>query len=186
MNEFDNLKPEEVKNLFHYAPVALAKVSPDGSILDCNNEWCQLLEYSRSEMQRMSWQDITPGMDEKTMDSENVMAVIRGEQPFYNMLKTVRTKTGNDIRVWLRAIGNHNESGEFLYFWSYYKPHVELDNTVFVRNPKTGKDIPDVLKVCIAYAKANPKVTALLIAFIMGGPTAVRQVLMEIFPELIK
>lgn len=184
MHEFEHLSAREVKNLFHFAPVAMAKIAPTGKVLDCNDEWCRLTEYSRSEMQRMTWIDITPTREEQNRDSENVRSVIRGDVPYYDMLKTVRTKSGNDIRVWLRAVGNHNPDGEFLYFWSHYKPHVDLDHTVFTRNPKTGKDVPDVTKMIVAYAQAHPRITLLIVAFLMGGPAAVRELAILLFPDI--
>lgn len=166
-----------------YAPLAMAKVSPDGAILDCNTEWCRLLEYSRAEMKHMTWIDITPGREEQNRDAENVEAVVSGALPFYDMLKTVRTKSGTDIRVWLRAVGNYDANGDLLFFWSHYSPQVELDHTVFTRNPKTGKDVPDVAKVLAMYATSHPKVSILLLAFFFGGPSAVRWFLALFFPE---
>lgn len=185
IREFEHLGSEEIWNLFYFAPVAMAKIDSTHKILDCNEEWCKLTEYSRSEMQRMTWIDITPAREEQNRDAENIRSVVRGEVPYFDMLKTIRSKSGNDIRVWLRAVGNHNPEGEFLYFWSHYKPHVELDHTVFTRNPKTGKDMPDLLKIFISYAQAHPTVAVIVLAFFMGGPAAVREILILLFPEFI-
>lgn len=135
-----------------------------------------MLKYSEAELLLMTWRDITPDRNEVNRDSENMRAVIRGDIPYYDFWKTVRAKDGTDIPVHLRAVGNHDEEGNFLFFWSFYKPEVQLDHTVFMKNSKTGKDVPDPLKIAWTWARENPRVALLLFIALFGGQEAVNQI----------
>ncbi len=46
--------------VFDLAPVGMAVLAPDGRWLEVNAELCRLLGYSRPELERLTWADLTP------------------------------------------------------------------------------------------------------------------------------
>ena len=106
------------KTLFTESPVGIAKVALDGRFLDINQAFCTIVGYSRSEMMRKRFQDITHPEDLQG-DIDEVNAVIRGEIDHYNMIKRYVTKEGKIVWVELYVTAVRNEQGKVEYFVSH-------------------------------------------------------------------
>lgn len=89
--------------VWNHSPHPIALVDSDGTWLEVNPPFCNLLEYSEPELQQMRWQDITIGQDIKA-DEENIRRLLNGEIPQYSMYKTYITKFGKMIYVRLSVI----------------------------------------------------------------------------------
>jgi len=47
------------RDLFHFAPIGMAEVSTDGNFLDINASFCKFLGYTRNELMKLNFRNIT-------------------------------------------------------------------------------------------------------------------------------
>lgn len=88
------------KNVFDYSAVGVALVSPDGRWLNVNQAICEMLGYSRQELMKGSFQDITHP-DDLAADMAFVSQMLKKERESYQMEKRYIKKGGDVIWVLL-------------------------------------------------------------------------------------
>ena len=102
--QIKNLLVEEskrlFKNVFDYSAVGVALVSPDGRWLNVNQSVCDMLGYSKEELLKGSFQDITHP-DDLATDMAFVGQMLRKEIETYQMEKRYFRKDGSIIWVLL-------------------------------------------------------------------------------------
>jgi PAS domain S-box-containing protein len=148
----DSIDKEHLKRALYYAPYGVSVVDKEGYWKWVNHRLCDLLGYTSSELTSgMTWQDLTPDAKEREHDQKMVDKVLSGDIPSYTMLKTYRTKSKREILCKLTAVENKEgdlPTGDFLFFWSYIEPAVEIDSEYLKPSPRNpNKVIPDSGKV---------------------------------------
>ncbi len=82
------------RDLFHLAPIGMAEVSLDGQFLEVNSSFCEFVGYSRKELMRRGFNQITHPQD-RDLSMDYFARLIRGEFKQYNLEKRYRHKDGH-------------------------------------------------------------------------------------------
>ncbi|MFO0606202.1 MAG: PAS domain S-box protein [Polyangiales bacterium] len=93
------------------------QVSMDGRIVDCNDVYCAMLGYTRDEIQRLTYVDLTPARwheAEAAIVREQILP--RGYSEVYE--KEYRRKGGEVFPVELRTILARDEGGRPVAMWA--------------------------------------------------------------------
>lgn len=90
---------EKFRATFEQAAVGIAHVAPDGPWLDVNKRLCEILGFSREEMQSITFQDITHPHDLET-DLNYIRQLLAGEIQTCSMNKRYLHKA--DKFVWVK------------------------------------------------------------------------------------
>lgn len=117
MADFLQRQDETLRVLWNRSLLGFALVSVDGELLKVNNAFCEMLEYSETELLAKSFQDITHPED-SDQDVDMAEKVASGALEYYIMYKRYLTKTGSVIWIKLRVDKITSVDGEFLYFLS--------------------------------------------------------------------
>lgn len=119
----DNIYASEQlrKALFDNLPVPVAIVSKEGEWIDFNDKVLEAFEYTRGELLKLRFDNVTAGKD-VTPDWEEAKKVIAGEIPGYHMHKTYLTKRNEPFWALLIVQGVYSEQGDFEYFVSIFIP----------------------------------------------------------------
>ncbi len=115
---------ERFRATFEQAAVGIAHVSPGGRFLRINPGFCDIVGYSRREMLRRTFQDITHPDDLDT-DLENVHRLLAGEIDTYSMEKRYIRQNGETVWVQLTVSLVRNRAGEPQWFVSVIKDITE-------------------------------------------------------------
>ncbi|UCC54193.1 MAG: PAS domain S-box protein, partial [Anaerolineaceae bacterium] len=83
---------------FEQAAVGIAHVSPEGQFLRINQKFCDIVGYTRDEMLRRTFQDITHP-DDLDADLNHVQRLLAGESDTYTMNKRYFRKDGETVWV---------------------------------------------------------------------------------------
>ncbi|REK56929.1 MAG: PAS domain S-box protein [Bacteroidetes bacterium] len=110
------------KALFEESPIGIAFVSEEGKWLKVNDTLCQILGYSRAELEEMDFQRLTHPED-LDADLNMTKRVREGRVDYYEMLKRYITKSGRI--VWIRLVVHAlKKNGKFDCFVSKMIPLV--------------------------------------------------------------
>jgi diguanylate cyclase (GGDEF)-like protein/PAS domain S-box-containing protein len=102
---------------FHASPQGVAIVGLEGAFLHVNEKMTEITGYSRAELTRMTFQEITHAAD-LDLDLEQVDALVSGELSSYEMEKRYYTKDGHLIWVLLAVAIVREEDGTPRHFIS--------------------------------------------------------------------
>ncbi len=102
---------------FEQAAVGLAHVAPDGRWLRVNRKLCDILGYSRDDLRRMTFQDITHPDDLET-DVGHMARLLSGEIPSYSMEKRYIRADGRTLWAQLTVSLVREDTGRPDYFIS--------------------------------------------------------------------
>jgi PAS domain S-box-containing protein len=84
---------ERFRSYFELDLVGMASTFPDGSWIGVNDRLCEMLGYTRSELWRTTWPELTHP-DDLALDMANFKAVLAGESNGYSMDKRFIRKDG--------------------------------------------------------------------------------------------
>lgn len=102
-----------------------AEVSNKGEFINANPAFCDLVEYSHSELIGKTFQQITHP-DDVAADSAMVQQVLDGNISDYIMSKRYLTKTGKILWITLKATPIRDENGGISYFLAQIAPAKEV------------------------------------------------------------
>lgn len=102
---------------FEHAQIGIAHVALDGSWIDANKYLCDCVGYSKTELLKLTFADITYPEDLE-LDLEYVDRLLSGEISTYNMEKRYIHKNGNLIWINLSVILLRDKLKQPLYFVS--------------------------------------------------------------------
>jgi PAS domain S-box-containing protein len=86
--------------VFDQAAVGVARVAPNGRLLEVNDRFCAITQYDRAELLAGGFQEITHP-DDLPADLEQVSALLAGRIDTYGMEKRYLTKSGGSVWVQL-------------------------------------------------------------------------------------
>jgi PAS domain S-box-containing protein len=102
---------ERFRNTLEYAPIGVAVVSLGGQFLQVNRALCDILGYTRKEMEQLYFQDITHP-DDLALDLSNVKGLLAGEIDSYQIEKRYIRKDGQAVWVQLTGTALRDARGE--------------------------------------------------------------------------
>ncbi len=111
---------ERFRSTFEQAAVGMAHVAPDGKWLFVNETLCHLVGYSRDELLKKTFQDITCKHD-RTVGIESSERMVAGEIENYSAEKRYVRKEGDLIWVNVNVSLVRNPTGEPKYYISVIK-----------------------------------------------------------------
>jgi PAS domain S-box-containing protein len=117
--------------------IGLAVADAEGKWVDVNPAFCDLVEYTESELRSKTFHDITHP-DDSGPHSEMLSAVLNGNRDHYLMSKRYITKTGGIVWISLRVDRIENTDGSFSHFFSQVQPHLKIERnqvTEYTRPP---------------------------------------------------
>lgn len=101
-------------SVFDHSPIGMVLVSLGYKYIRVNNSFCKIVGYSKKELLKMGFEDITP-KEELQRDYDGVGAMIRGKIKNYQCEKRYFHKNGNIIWVLLSSALIRDISGKPLY-----------------------------------------------------------------------
>jgi PAS domain S-box-containing protein len=103
--------------VFDQVAMGVARVAPDGRILEVNDRFCAIAGYAREDLVKLSFQDITHP-DDLAEDMAKVEAALAGEFDTYSMEKRYITARGETVWINLTVSLVRDETGAPDYFVS--------------------------------------------------------------------
>lgn len=94
-----NRSESRVRSLFENAAVGIARVAPDGSFLEVNDRYCEILGRPRQEVLAATYQEYTHP-DDLEADVGHAEALLQGRETRYALDK--RYLKGDGALVWIR------------------------------------------------------------------------------------
>jgi len=101
---------EAFKNYFELGSVGMCVTSPEKNWIEINARVCQMLGYSKGELQLHTWADLTHP-DDLAADVELFNQVLSGERNSYDLDKRFIRKDGSILYSTLSVICQRNEDG---------------------------------------------------------------------------
>ena len=108
------LSEEKFKNIFEFASVGKSLTSLEGRI-NVNKAFCQLLGYTKREMNNINWRKLTHPDDIK-QNEEIVRIILKGNKRSLRWEKRYIHKNGDIIWVDITTTLQRNRDGKPLYF----------------------------------------------------------------------
>lgn len=112
--ELLRLNEERFRLLFEHSPIGIALVSPDYRLAQVNQALCEMLGYTESELQRLTFIDITHP-DDLASDLEQAKRLFAGEISSYRLSKRYLRKDGSLVWIQMTATIIRGRHGEPLY-----------------------------------------------------------------------
>lgn len=103
--------------VFDHAPMGIARVSPEGEFLEINDRFCQIVQRSREDVRRLTFQDITHP-DDLEADLSQVRRVLAGDLESYAIEKRYLAPSGETVWIELTVALVRNPDGSPAYFIS--------------------------------------------------------------------
>ncbi|XWK88467.1 MAG: PAS domain S-box protein [Phormidium sp.] len=105
---------ELFRNAFNNAPIGISIVSSTGQFIKANNYYCNLLEYTKEELLKLKFQDITHPADLE-VDLEGFHQMLTGKIHSFQMQKRYITKQGTEISVLINVALVRDKNQQPLY-----------------------------------------------------------------------
>lgn len=155
MLQFSELDATWRKSLFDENPVAMALVAGDHRFLRCNDAYCRLVGFGRSELLHRTWQSITHPDDVEGDSSGAESLKADPSLDEYTIHKRYLAKSGDAVwaNLYVRAV--RDEDDKFLCYFIIAIP---------IQKSGGGNDSPESKKPqgVLEWVKRNPKDAALL------------------------
>lgn len=104
--------------VFDESPIGIVFCCKKGCILKTNNAFCNIVEYTESELYNKSYKDITHP-DDVCYDSKMLEKCLHKEIPGYEMYKRYLTKTGKIVWVRLTVWSILDNDGNVINFCAH-------------------------------------------------------------------
>lgn len=117
VEEERRISEESFRGAFEHASIGMAIVGIKGEWLKVNNSLCSMVGYTRKELSRLTFSDITHP-DDLNLDYSLLEELSSGKRDSYRMEKRYYHKNGNIIWIDLAVSMVKNEDGSPKYFVS--------------------------------------------------------------------
>ncbi len=122
---------ERFRNAMEYSAIGMALVGIEGQWLQANKALCNFLGYSQSELQSLTFQQLTWPEDLNT-DLEQLQQLIHGEINTYTLEKRYYTRSGEVVWALLAVSVVRHADGTPLYFIAQIEDINDLKQTEWV------------------------------------------------------
>ncbi len=118
---------ERFRGIFNSSLVGISITGADGKWLYFNDKLCEMLGYSKQELEKMNWADIIP-LEDHEKENKLFLRVLSGNQPANIEKKYIRKdKTLMDVSVSTGIV--RNAEGDVVHFSSIIQDITEQKNT---------------------------------------------------------
>lgn len=157
----DEKLSEVFLELWEKIDTGLLLVDDKGTILHANPAAQEMLEYTESELQSMSFGDITAYRD-RTHDERMARETAAGIRKGYRIFKSYITKFDSTLKAKLQVIAITKKNGEFDFFLSHITP-IEVEAKELLTHPvktnwgqviKDNKELIAIISAGVAGALA--------------------------------
>ena len=111
------INEESFRGSFEHAAIGMAIISPEGEWLKVNKSVCHIVGYTRDELSKLTFADITHPEDIDS-DLKLLVELVDGKRDSYQMEKRYIHKDGHIVWIILTVSMVKDESGKPLYFIS--------------------------------------------------------------------
>lgn len=122
---------ERFRNAMEYSAIGMALVGIDGQWLQTNKALCEFLGYSQTELQSLTFQQLTWPEDLHT-DLESLEQLARGDINSYSLEKRYYTRNGEVVWALLTVSVVRHTDGSPLYFIAQIEDINDLKHTEWV------------------------------------------------------
>lgn len=122
---------ERFRNAMEYSAIGMALVGTEGQWLQANKALCQFLGYSQSELQSLTFQQLTCPEDLNT-DLDQLEQLVNGDINTYTMEKRYYTRSGEVVWALLAVSLVRHADGSPLYFIAQIEDINDLKQTEWV------------------------------------------------------
>jgi len=188
-----NKKIEESEEMFsatfEQAAVGIAHVAPDGRWLRVNRKLCDIVGYSRDELMKLTFQEITHPEDLEA-DLAYVKQILAGEIHTYSMEKRYVRKDGSIVWINLTRSLVRKPSGEPKYFVAFIEDITERKQmeVSLQKNEQVLRLFVEHSPAAIAMFDNNMKYIVASRRFLMDYDLGDRNIIgrshYEVFPEI--
>lgn len=154
---FEAIDSEWVDALFEKAPTPMALVDTDHRFARCNEAFCRLVGYSKSELLSRTWKSITHPDDLPGDESGAMSAQQDRRHPTYTVAKRYIAKRGEVVWVNLHVRGVWREDR----FAGYLVHAIQSPPSRCEACPLDGRH-PAPRETFIEWCKRNPKDAAII------------------------
>lgn len=119
---------ERFRNAMEYSAIGMALVGIDGHWLQANKALCHFLGYSQSELQSLTFQQLTWPEDLHS-DMDNLERLVRGEINSYSIEKRYYNRSGEVVWALLAVSVVRHTDGSPLYFIAQIEDINDLKHT---------------------------------------------------------
>lgn len=183
------------RNILEHAPIGMAVVALNGKFLQVNHALCEMTGYSRDELKKFSFQDITHPDDLET-DLAYANELLKSQRASYSLEKRYIRKDGS--HVWIQMTGSvmRSQQGKPLYFIAQIEDISERKSAqdklhyVAYFDPLTHlpnkRILMDRLEQALALARHHHRHVAVLYLALDGFRRIVDQLGAEVGDQLLK
>lgn len=122
---------ERFRNAMEYSAIGMALVSIEGQWLQANKALCNFLGYTQSELQSLTFQQLTWPEDLNT-DLEQLEQLVNGDINTYSLEKRYYTRSGEVVWALLAVSVVRHADGTPLYFIAQIEDINDLKHTEWV------------------------------------------------------
>jgi PAS domain S-box-containing protein len=105
---------ERFRNVFEHAAVGKSMTHIDGTML-VNDAFCRILGYSREELAKLKWPDITHP-DDRARDQKFIDSIVSGEAPGADWQKRYIRRNGKTVWANISTVLQRDPAGKPQYF----------------------------------------------------------------------
>ena len=136
---------EKFKGAFEYSSVGIGLVDKNGFWIDSNKKLCSILGYTKSELQSLTFNDLTHP-DDLEKDAANHKKLDENKKSFFQMEKRYIHKNKNIIWVHLHASAVKDKKGNVLYYLGQIiditeKKRIEEQNTLLLEENNRNRTL---------------------------------------------
>ena len=106
---------ERFRKIFEVSPLGMTLVAPDFRFVSVNPAWMEMTGFTREELLRMSFKDITHP-EYLAGDTEQMKKLAAGTIPVYSTEKRYIRKNGTILWGWIRVTTIRDFDGSMLFF----------------------------------------------------------------------
>ena len=106
---------EQFRNMFELAPTGMTLAALDGTLLRANRAYCEMLGYTETELQKVTFLEITHA-DDIAINCDLMQKLLNGEIPHYQFEKRYFAKDGRIVHVILESSLVRDPSGNPSHF----------------------------------------------------------------------
>lgn len=134
---------ERFKGTFEHSPVGMSIMSTDGYWVEINDQTCKILGYSKDELKKLRFRDISFESDSKE-DLENKKRLDSGETSYFNREKRYIKKDQSIVWVYLSVSLLKNRNGEVTDYISQIiditeRKRIEKENKLLIEENNRNK-----------------------------------------------
>ncbi|WP_338815675.1 PAS domain S-box protein (plasmid) [Bernardetia sp. Wsw4-3y2] len=153
---------ELFRQTFEFAPNGMALISLEGKWVQVNQQVCNMLNYTKEELSKLTFQDITHPED-LDLDLKLLEELLAGKRESYQMEKRYFDKSSNLVWALLSVSMMKDETGKPLYFVSQLTNITEKKNYQKQHLLKTK----DCLTSPILYHTIFARILAIFLCFFL-------------------